>query len=175
MVVTRTRPAPDPERVWRDDKDCVRLNRTELTAMKWLLAMLCTTADGEKALAKRLDAIPDGRKRMRKAMISFKAISDDLIGTITSSQAKVLHGTMKDYDVRIVPKLSHTEQNVVISREQAMVLVDSAREKCKGCVEDGQSCRKCSLYRFLEAYSPIEDYERDNGLLCPYVLAEWEE
>jgi hypothetical protein len=149
------------------------MTRNELNAMKWLLAMLCTTADGEKALAKRLDAIPDGRKRMRKAMISFKAISDDLIGTTNQSQAHTLHGIMKDFDVRIIPKAAHCAQNVIMTREDAMTLIDSARERCKGCTEDDVSCRKCKLYKFLISYSPLDDY--DNGLLCPYMLADWED
>jgi len=51
-------------------------------------------------------------------------------------------------------------------------LVDMAREKCKGCVEDGNGARQCELYRFLEVTSPMEDY--GDGLMCPYALAEWE-
>ena len=57
------------------------------------------------------------------------------------------------------------------TKEQAKALLDCARWKCHDCIEDGESCRKCQLYKLLEATTPMDDY--GDGMICPYSLAQW--
>lgn len=33
------------------------------------------------------------------------------------------------------------------------------------------SCRECALYKVLEGFLPLDNYE--NGMLCPYSLSQW--
>lgn len=154
------------------DEDCERLKRTELVAVKMLLAHLSTAKYAQEDLAHRLECIPDGKARMRLAVGSLKAVCDDLIGTVSREQTKQLYGTMKDYDVRLVPKLTPGSPNIILTREQGKDLIDMARDRCKACVEDGNSCRTCRLYQILEATTPLDDYGGD--MICPYSLADWD-
>ena len=154
------------------DEDCERLKRSEMTAVRMLLAHLSSAQYAQEDLQDRLQCIPNGRARMRLAVAQLRAVCDDLIGTISKSQAKQIYGTMRDFDVRLVPKLTPMTTNVIMTKEEGKDLIDCAREKCFGCVEDGESCRKCKLYQFLEATTPMEDY--GDGLICPYSLAKWE-
>ena len=153
------------------DDQCERLNRTEMNAMIMLLAHLSSTVYAETDLAKRLECIPNGKKRFHLLVGQFKAICDDLAGTISPQQCKTLYGTMKDNELRIVPKLMPGSPNLILSKEQAQELMDIAREKCVMCTEDGESCRQCGLYKIMEALVPMQDYGA--GLICPYSTAEW--
>ena len=154
------------------DEDCERLKRSEMTAVRMLLAHLSSAKYAQEDLQDRLECIPHGRTRMRLAVAQLRAVCDDLIGTISKSQAKQIYGTMRDFDVRLVPKLTPMTTNVIMTKEECKDLIDCAREKCFGCVEDGESCRQCKLYKLLEATTPMEDY--GDGLICPYSLAKWE-
>ena len=154
------------------DTDCERLNRTEMTAVRMMLAALSTAAYAKEDLKDRLECVPDGNKRMRMAVGGLRAICDDLIGTISRSQCKQIYGTMKDFEMRLLPKLTPGSTSIIMTKEQGKELLDCARWKCNDCVENGESCRQCKLYQLLEATTPLDDY--GNGLVCPYALAEWE-
>lgn len=155
------------------EKDCERLKRTEMIGMRMLLAHLSSAAYFQEDLHDRLECIPDGNRRLRLAIGGMRAVCDDLIGTITRAQAKQIYGTMKDYDLRLVPKLTPGTVNIILTKEQGKDLMDLARERCTGCVEDGESCRECRLYKILESTTPLDDY--GDGLICPYSLAVWKE
>lgn len=154
------------------DEDCERLKRTELVAVKMLLAHLSTAKYAQEDLAHRLECIPDGKARMRLAVGGLSAVCDDLIGTVSREQAKQLYGTMRDYDLRLVPKATPGTANIILTREQGVDLMNIARDRCKACVEDGNSCRTCRLYQILEATTPLDDYGGD--MICPYSLADWD-
>ena len=154
------------------DADCERLKRNEMNGLRMLLAHLSTAAYVQDDLKDRLECIPDGTRRLRMAVGGLRAVCDDVIGTVSKAQAKQIYGTMRDYELRLVPKLTPASVNIMLTKEQGIELMDMAREKCHGCVEDGESCRECRLYKIFEATTPMDDY--GDGLLCPYSLAEWE-
>lgn len=171
-IYTKKKHTPNPKRYWLDEKDCERMTRTELNAMKWLLAMLCSTDEAQDDLKHRLECIPNGVARMRMTVGGFRAIVEDLIGTITFQQAKAIQGTMNDYETRIVPKATPaTLDTIVFPKEQARELINCAKERCNLCIEDGESCRKCQLYKVLEATVPLDDY--GDGHVCPYLNIDW--
>jgi len=155
------------------DADCERLMRSELTAVRMLLAAMSTAAYAEEDLQDRLECVPYGRQRMRLAVGSLRAICDDVIGTISVSQCKQIYGTMRDFEMRLLPKLTPGSTNIIMTKEQGKDLLDCARWACHACVKDGESCRECRLYKILEATTPLDDY--GDGMLCPYALAEWKE
>jgi len=155
------------------DQDCERLVRPEMTAVRMLLAALSTAAYAQTDLKNRLECVPDGNKRLRLAVGGLRAVCDDLIGTISTQQARQIYGTMKDFEMRLLPKLTPGSTNIIMTKEQGKELLDCARWKCHACVEDGESCRECRLYKLLEATTPMDNY--GNGMVCPYALAEWED
>ena len=136
-----------------------------------LLAALSTAAYAQEDLQKRLECVPYGNQRLKLAVGGLRAVCDDVIGTITRSQCKQIYGTMKDFEMRLLPKLTPGSTNIIMTKEQGKDLLDCARWKCHDCIEDGESCRKCQLYKLLEATTPMDDY--GDGMICPYSLAEW--
>ena len=154
------------------EEDCERLKRAELAALKMLLAELSSGTWVRDELWDRLLCIPNGRRRLLLSLGGLRAICNDLIGTIPIAQASQIRGTLKDYEIRLIPKLTPNSKNIILTREEAQDLMDMAREMCRSCVEDGESCRKCKMYKLLEATTPLNDY--GSGLSCPYSLAEWE-
>ncbi len=166
-------PDRDPRRYWLDEKDCERLTRSEFNALRSMLTVVSFFAEAKKDLDKRLECVPYGRQRMNLAFGAMKALMDDVIGTITKAQAQQLQNTINDMEVRITPKVMPMGQTVIMDLNIAKDLTDCAKEKCIGCTEDGESCRKCKLYQIMEATTPLEDY--GDGMLCPYNLATWEE
>ena len=154
------------------DDECVRLTHNEMAAVLMILNAFSLLMGAEKTLNDRFEAVPDGLNRFRDVRDKAHDLLDDIIGTISDSQRKRIRGVMKDYEIRAVPKLTPESRNVIMEKDVLEDLVDSARDKCVGCVEDGNTCRKCRLYKFLEAYAPLgEPYK---GWLCPYANAEWE-
>ena len=168
------RPAElSPKRVWLNDEDCERLNRGEFEAVRCLLGAVNYAAHAKDDLQKRLECIPSGKARMAMVLGGLKAIADDLIGTMPVGQCKQIRNTMQDMEIRMVPKMASMRQNVILEKDNAKALIDTAMERCKGCVEDEVSCRNCGLYKVLESFLPLDSYE--NGMLCPYSMSEWKD
>jgi len=149
-----------------------RMTRDEVTAIKMLLASLSNEKYALERISKRLDMVPDGKERLKQHTEDLQKLMDEIVNTITAEQCKVIYGTMKDYEMRLVPKLMPMSTNVLMTKDQAKNLMDCARIKCQGCVEDGESCRRCQVYQIMEETVPLDDY--GNGMICPYSLAEWE-
>ena len=143
-----------------------------MQAVQMALAGISALAYAQDDLKRRLECIPSGNQRMKMTVGGVKSVMNDLIGTITQKQALHIYHVMKDMDMRLVPKLTPGSGNFIMSKEEGKELMDCARERCHGCVEDNESCRKCRLYKLMTALVPLEKYE---GLICPYSLAEWEE
>lgn len=115
MAMPQKRMELNPKRYWLREEDCERMTRNEIIAMKWLLAMLSTAKESAESLKGRLKSIPSGQQRMNMTMGGFNALATDLIGTITRAQAQLLQGTMNDYEVRLMPKLTPSRDAVVWS------------------------------------------------------------
>lgn len=155
------------------DEDCERLTRVEMQAVRMMLAALSTAAYVKDDLKERLECVPDGNKRFRLALGGLRAVCDDVIGTVSRSQCKQIYGTMRDFEMRLLPKLTPGTTNIIMTKDQGKDLLECARWKCHDCVEDGEACRQCKLYKLLEATTPMDSY--GDGLICPYALAKWEE
>ena len=162
-----------PERVWLEEDECIRLNRGEYEAVRCLLGAVNYAAHANEDLQKRLTIIPGGQQRMTDALHELRNITDDVIGTIPVGQCRQLRNTMKDMDIRMVPKLSPMSRNVILEKDTAKELIDIAMERCHGCVEGAEDGRKCALYRVLEGFLPLDNF--DNGMLCPYSMSEWKD
>ena len=162
-----------PKRIWMDEKDCERMNRGEYEAMRCLLGAVNYMAHADGDLVRRLECIPSGKQRMKMTLGGIKAIADDLIGTMPVNQCKQLRNTMQDMEIRMVPKMTSMNRNVIFDKDIAKGLIDAAMEKCRGCVEDAENCRSCSLYKVLEGFLPLDTYE--GGLICPYSVSEWKD
>lgn len=162
-----------PKRVWYDEADCERLNRGEFEALRCLLGAVSYTAHARDDLRKRLECIPSGNARMAMALGGLKSIAEDLVGTMPRGQCRQIRNTMNDMEMRMVPKMSRMSTNVILEKDSAKGLIDIAMKQCKGCVEDEVSCRECELYKILEGFLPLDNYE--NGMLCPYSLSEWKD
>lgn len=154
------------------DEDCERLNRTQMTAVRMMLAALSVATYAKDDLRDRLECVPYGNERMRMAVGGLRAVVDDLVGTISRGQCRQIYGTMKDFEMRLLPKMTPGTTSIVMTKDEGKELLDCARWKCHDCVEDGNSCRECRLYKLLEATTPMDSY--GDGMVCPYALAEWE-
>ena len=150
-----------------------RMTRQEVSAIKMLFASLSNEKYALDGLTRRLGMIPDGVDRLRRCTADLQKIMDEIVGTITTEQCKSIYGTMKDYEMRLVPKLTPMTTNVLMTKDQAKDLMDCARVKCHDCVEDGESCRSCRVYKIMEETVPLDDY--GDGMICPYSLAEWDD
>jgi len=166
------RPADlSPKRVWLEDDECQRMNRAEFEATRCLLGALSYVTHANDDLQKRMVMIPHGKQRMAMLLGSLRALTDDIIGTMTRGQCKQIHNTMEDMEMRMVPKLTSMSQNVILDKDLAKGLVDAAMMKCRGCVESPEDGQKCALYKLLESFLPLDTYE--GGMLCPYSVSEW--
>lgn len=160
------------ERFWLEEDECVRLNRGEFEAVRCLLGSVNYAAHAMDGLGKRMEMLPEGTERIKKAIQDLRDLSDDVIGTVPTGQCKQLRNTMTDFEMRMVPKLATNSQNVILEKDIAKSLIDIAMERCQGCVEGPEEGRKCALYKVLESFLPLDSY--DNGILCPYSRTEWE-
>ena len=159
------------KRIWLEDDQCDRLNRSEFEAVRCLLGAVSYTAHAYEDLQSRMATIPYAKQRMAMILGGLRAIADDVIGTVPRGQCKQLRNTMQDMEMRMVPKAMGMSQNVILEKDVAKGLVDAAMEKCHGCVDGPEDGKRCPLYKVLESFLPLDNYE--NGMLCPYSTSEW--
>lgn len=164
----------DERRVWLDDKDCVRLTRNEVEAVRFLLGAVNYLAKAKDVLqgGPCLKRVPHGDARMRLTLGGLKSIIDDILGTVTIKQCLQLKNTMADMEMRMVPKMTPMTTNVILEQDIMKEMINLARVACKDCTRDSNTCLKCALYPNLEATVPLDDY---GGALCPYALIDWAE
>ena len=150
-----------------------RLTRTEMHSVQWLMNALSSFRYAEEDLKTRLETIPDGTERLKQFNTNADKLFRDICGTIPEKQLKHLLGVAKDYEVRMVPKMMPKPTSVVLTRDEAMELVDAAQVKCKwDCVPDMDESRNCKLCKVFEAVVPLQQY---NSVSCPYWRAEWDD
>lgn len=150
-----------------------RLRRAEKEAVMYIMNTTSQLAYAKDDLKERLGMIPDGAERLQTILDGISSLLDDLLHTIPVNQCVSLKNATSDYQVRIVPKAMPKTENIVVTKANAKVLIDSAQEgKCASCVLDGNECRKCELEQVLEWVTPMTAY---SDTLCPYNLAGWEE
>ena len=150
-----------------------RLRRPEYEAVRCLLGAVSYAAHARDDLKDRIDTVTNGRARMEVLVEGLKSFADELLESVPDGQCRQLRNTMRDMEMRMVPKLTPMSQNVLMEKDNAKALIDRAMERCHGCVEDEVSCLDCGLYKVLESMLPLDSY--DNGMLCPYALSEWKD
>ena len=155
------------------DRECERVTRQEMNACKLLTTLVSIMNYAKDDLKKRLEIIPDGQTRMNSAVSEMDSILTDICGTINIRQAKQLLNASNELELRLVPRFSPDHTAVQLNKAEYKDLIDCAREKCKFCTENGESCRDCRLYGVLIERVPLEDY--GDGICCPYAYVEWEE
>lgn len=147
-----------------------RFVNTEFTLLKRLAAFISDLLYAKEDLENRLALIPDGQNRMDNILDSVSDLLKDILSTGPENQKKQLYNVMKDYKVELMPRLSSGSKNIIMTKSQAKQLIDVAQEKCKSCVEDCNSAKKCALYQLLEITAIPDSYDT---LLCPYSRAVW--
>ena len=155
------------------DDQCERLTRGEMAACRNIMALTSDLYFARDDLKERLKCVPSGRERLNMICGGIDSLFRDILGTVTDRQRNQLRNQAKDLVMKAVPKLSANGRQVMIYVEDVRELVDCARERCKLCVMDGEECRKCRLYKWLEANIPLDDY--GDNLVCPYAGQRWED
>lgn len=154
---------------WRYVMDNRFVNK-EFSLLKRLAGFISDLLYAKEDLQDRLKLIDNGPERLDKLLDDISELVRELLSTGPESQRRQLHNTIKDYRLEFVPALSPGTKNILMSKTQAKQLIDLAREKCRICVEDPESARKCALYQLLEVTALPDSYET---LLCPYSESTW--
>ena len=152
-------------------QDAVRLTRNEKMAMIELAYVATVVSEMTADIPERLAMVENGQERMAQISMDIDSMLNDLRLTIPEDHRMHLHNTAKDYEMRLVPRLTPSSSNVLLQKEEFRTLVDSARAKCMDCSEDQETCKQCKLYHQLLVYLPLDDYM--GGFLCPYNGREW--
>lgn len=152
--------------------DAENLTKSEKRALMFLSNLAGTLFDAKDDLKERVKMLEDGEKRLDDLAEGSLKLLNDLRTTIPMRQRNTLNNTALDYEYRLVPKLTPSSKSVVVAKEDFRELVDAAQYRCRECIEDSESAKKCKLYQILASTVPLEYYP-DMGL-CPYNLAGWE-
>lgn len=157
---------PEPSR-----PDAMRMTRSEKISMMYLMHAVGTLENICETLEERLRMIPSGKSRANALAGEARELLDELRVTVPMNQRQGMERTACDVEVRIMPRLTPTESNVVMCKENFRELIEKARVACRECTEDDFACEKCELFQLLTVEQPVDNY---NSLhLCPYNLAEW--
>lgn len=154
------------------EKDCERLNRTEMVAIRWCLAAINSIAYAQDDLKDRLECIPEGQVRWRLMLGQLRALCNDLIGTVPQKQCVAIKNVMNDMELRMVPKYTPYDSRAVIDVDDLSYLVNHAKKDiCTACIKNGDECRECELYKILESVAPQKEWK--NSTVCPYLREDW--
>jgi len=155
------------------EEDCERLTAPEMRAVRWCLAALNSCAYAQDDLSRRLECIPNGKRRWRLMLGQLRALCNDLLGTIPRKQCVGINNVMHDMELRLVPKFTKWDNRVILpAPDLAYIITLAKKEKCMTCVLTDAECRKCEFYKILESVAPLDDY--GSGGICPYNMVEWE-
>ena len=153
-------------------EDARELRRYEKTCLTFLTNAVSALTESKDDLKDRIAMIDGGPEMMERLVTDSLELLNQVRMTIPERQRINLINTAKDYDIRLVPKLTPGSNNVIVQKEEFRKMIDAAQVKCRDCVEDCDECRKCELYQLLITILPMDTYE--GSMLCPYNLAEWE-
>lgn len=153
------------------NEDAVRLKRSEKMGMIVLSYAATVLDDLRNEIPGRINMAENGMERLTKISEETDALLNDLRLTVPMDQRMHLQNTAKDMEMRITPKATPSESNVLMQKEEFRSLVDFARTKCRECTDDDEECTKCELYKLLTVILPMEDYHY--RYMCPYNLGEW--
>ena len=152
--------------------DAWDMTRTEKCSLTYLANAASTLVDAKKDLADRLGRIEGGTERMNMLADECVKLLTEVRMTIPERQRTSLSNTVKDFEMRMVPKMTPSKTNVIVEKEDFRSLVDAAQYRCKNCADLNAESRNCDLFRLLQVILPLEGY--DSTILCPYNRAEWE-
>ena len=151
--------------------DAVRLTRSEKMAFLHLMYAVTIFEDVAEDLPGRLGMIENGKERMLEIAKVADRILYELRITAPENQRIALQNVAKDYEIRLTPRATPSDSNVIMTKEEFRELVDASRAMCKECAYDDEECEGCKLYQLLTSILPLEDYHE--RLLCPYNLGKW--
>lgn len=151
--------------------DAVRLRRDEKSAMLRLMYVATVLDDLPKDIAERLEMIPDGKTRMVDAARLTDQLLNELRVTVPENQRMNIQHTAEDYEMRLAPRATPHETNVIMTRDEFKRLVDKARAQCRECILDDEECNGCELFQLLTEFLPMDSYHSIH--LCPYNLGKW--
>ena len=151
--------------------DAMRLRRSEKMSMIHLMYAVTILEDLQTEIAERIRMVRQGEDRLHILTSGADEFLNDLRVTIPEDQRIAMQNIAEDYEIRLAPKASPGETNVIMTRDEFKSLVDFARTKCIDCIDDDEECEKCPLYRLLTSVVPLDEYHSTN--LCPYNLGEW--
>ena len=152
-------------------EDAWSLTRDEKVSMTFLTTTVSALAEAKDDLKDRLSKIEGGTELMDRLVADSGKLLTEVRRTIPEKQRVSMANTAKDFEIRLVPKLTPTRTTVVCQKEDFRKLVDAAQIKCRECVEDCDGCKRCDLYQLLTVVLPLDCYE--GTMLCPYNMAEW--
>lgn len=151
--------------------DARDLSRREKMSITFLMNATSSLADAKDELNGRLDMIDGGHELMDRLVEDSQKLLTEVRKTIPERQRTHLANTANDFEMRLVPKMTPAKTSVVMQKEEFRELVNAAQVKCRECLDDGQECKQCKLYQLLTVVLPMDEHE--DGMLCPYNMAEW--
>jgi len=158
---------------WPEDQ-CERVNRQEMTALRWCVAAINNVAYAKDDLQKRLDCIPGARVRWAMMLGSFQRLMDELLGTIPIKQHLAIQNVTTDMELRMVPKFTPPPNRACVQLEDLSFLIRAAQKNdawCMSCTLNGEECRQCKLYQILESLTPQQEW--GDSTICPYNREDW--
>lgn len=153
-------------------QDAKDMTRPEKAALTYLMNAASAFVDAKEDLHDRLQMIEGGLELMETVAEGSLKLLTDIRMTIPERQRTSLANTAKDYEMRLVPKMTPSKTCVVVQKEDFRSLVDAAQVRCTDCTELNEDCGNCNLFRLLQIVLPLDAY--DTTFLCPYNRAEWE-
>jgi len=153
-------------------EDAWDMTRREKSSLIFLMNATSAWVEAKDDLAERLTHIDGGPELMQTLVDGLIKLLTEIRMTIPVRQRTSLANTAKDYEMRMVPKMTPSKTNVVVEKEDFRELVNAAQVKCTECAELNENKKTCELFRLLQVVLPLDAY--DTTFLCPYNRAEWE-
>ena len=149
-----------------------RLTRVQKSALIILICLETLTDDCRDDLAGRVENMEAWAEKAGKAKETLHSMVDDIIQTMAPEQLQHFKKTARDYELRLMPRMTPWSANMVVDKETLRTLIDAAQKQCVDCFKTEAESRNCKLQKLLATLIPMERYE-DTGL-CVFNNKEWE-
>ena len=153
-------------------EDAWDVTRGEKLSILFLMNTVSSMMDSREELRNRVSRIEGGQEMMDTMCTVSEKLLNEIRRTIPEKQRHNINNISKDMEMRLRPKQTPSETNVVIDKEDFREIIDATQVRCRECTDDNEECKKCDLYKLLLIHLPLDRY--DGTFLCPYNNRDWE-
>lgn len=152
-------------------EDAKPVTYKEKSSIMHLINQTSLLAEAKDDLTDRVEMIEGGPEMLRTLCETSEKLLDEVRLTIPEKQRLSINNVTRDSEMRLVPKMTPSNGQMLIGKDDFTELIDAARTKCHDCADTPEEAKRCKLYKLFLGVLSLDRY--NDTYMCPYSQPEW--